>query len=92
MTSSPSWRSVAKYEVVIIDAAREEFLSIPLPFRRQVNQRLDKLRPDPRTGAGIAAVSDAFRLDVAGWRILYDVDDDALKITILAFRKVESEG
>jgi len=81
---------VARYSVLIGDEAKDEFLTIPFPFRRQVNQRINKMKLDPRLADSEAiAGSDRFRLDVAGWRILYEVDDVALEVTIVAFRKVD---
>lgn len=81
---------MASYSVVIVEQAKTEFLSIPFPFRRQVNQRIGKLKADPRTeGAESIAGSNRFRMEVAGWRILYEVDDEKRVITIVAFRSAD---
>ena len=81
---------MARYSVLIGEEAKVEFLAIPFPFRRQVKQRINKLKVDPRLpGAEAIAGSDRFRLEVAGWRILYEVDDTARDVTVVALRKVE---
>ncbi len=82
---------MARYSVLIGEEAKQEFLLIPFPIRRQVNQRINKLKVDPRLeGSEAIAGSDRFRLEAAGWRILYEVDDTARVITIVAFRSVEA--
>ena len=84
---------MARYSVLIAEDAKSEFLTIPFPFRRQINQRINKLKVDPRLeGAEAIAGSDRFRLEVAGWRILYEVDEGARLITIVAFRRVEASA
>ena len=81
---------MATYSVLIREEAKAEFLALPFPFRRQVNQRINKMKKDPRLeGAEAIAGSDRFRLDVAGWRILYEVDDPTRVVMIVAIRKVE---
>ena len=79
-----------KYSVLIGKEAKLDFLRIPFPFRRQVNQRVNKMKSDPRlAGAEAIAGSNRFRLDVAEWQILYEVDDAARTISIVAFQKVD---
>lgn len=81
---------MAKYRIEIRERAEADFLAIPFPFRRQVNQRLHKLKADPRSeGAEAVGESERYRLDVAGWRILYEVDDAETVVRIVSFRKLE---
>lgn len=81
---------MATFRILIGAEAKVEFLAVPFPFRRQINQRVQTLKADPRVGdAEAIAGSDRFRLDVAGWRILYEVDDTLREVTIVAFRKLE---
>ena len=78
---------MAKYSVLIGEDAKVEFLEIPFPFRRQVNQWINKLKANPHLEAAEAiAGSEGFRVDVAGWRILYEVE--GTEVRILAFRRV----
>ena len=81
---------MAKYSVLIGREAKLDFLRVPFPFRRQVNQRVNKMKVDPRlAGAEAIAGSNRFQLDVAGWQILYEVDDASRTICIVAFQKVQ---
>ena len=80
---------MAKFSVLIGEAAKQEFLAIPFPYRRQVNQRIFRLKADPWEGAELVPGSTAHRIDVAGWRVLYEIDDSAQTITVIAFRKVD---
>lgn len=81
---------MAKYRIEIRERAEADFLTIPFPFRRQLNQRLRKLRTDPRSeDAEAVGESERYRLDVAGWRILYEVDDAERVVRIVSFRKLE---
>jgi len=81
---------VAKYRVVIRKEAEAEFLAIPFPFRRQINQRIFKLKDDPRPPESIPdeQAEQYRRLDYSGWQILYSIDDEKGEITIFAFAAV----
>lgn len=81
---------MAKYSVRILESAQAELVEIPFPFRRQVNQRIFKLMSAPRPeGAQAIGETDRYRLVVAGWRILYEIDDVGREIVIVGFRRVE---
>ena len=81
---------MATFSVLIVEEAKREFLAVPFPFRRQLNQWINKLKRDPRLeDAETIAGADRFRLDVAGWRILYEVEDTDRLVTIIAIRKIE---
>ena len=78
---------MATFRVVIETRAETEFLTIPFPFRRQLNQVLFKLMSDPRPSASELIDEGSFRLRAYGWVVLYAVDDDRALITISGFRK-----
>lgn len=76
------------YRVLIDVAAEEEFREVPFPFRRQINQRIVRLKEEPRPrDAERLSEEEKFRLRVHGWRILYEVDDEALAVTVRAVVK-----
>lgn len=77
---------MATYSVVILEEAKIEFLAIPFPFRRQLNQLIYKLMAEPRPKGSVLLDGDTYRVVAFGWVVLYEVDDDATRITIAGFR------
>lgn len=72
------------YRVRIDADAEAEFLAVPFPFRRQLNQRIVRLKEEPRPpDAERLSAEEKFRLRVHGWRVLYEVDDEALAVRVL---------
>lgn len=80
---------MATYSVVIREEAKAEFLTIPFPFRRQLNQLIFKLMAEPRPRGSVLLDGDTYRVIAYGWVLLYEVDDDAHRITIAGFRLAE---
>ena len=78
---------MATYKLVIERRAEGEFLAIPFPFRRQLNQLLFKLLDDPRSAGSELIDEGSFRVRACGRVVLYEVDDDRALITISGFRK-----
>lgn len=76
------------FRIEIVESAEAELLAVPFPFRRQINQRLSKLKKDPRP-AGSERISEAeyFRLPAHGWFVLYEVIEDERIVRILAIRR-----
>ncbi len=75
---------MASYSVSLTPRAVEDLREIPFPFRRQINQLFFKLKKNPRPAAAIVAADGTCRLPAWSWIILYDVDDSAGSIIILA--------
>ena len=73
------------FKVAVLPSAEKEFLAVPFPFRRQINQRIVGLKHDPRP-ADRERLSEAekYRLFVHGWFILYEIDDQSRLVTIWA--------
>jgi len=81
---------MASYSVVIREAAVEELLATPFPFRRQINQRIFKLKTDPRPPDAERILEDEhYRVLVAGWWILFHVNDPQGVLTIVAITAAE---
>jgi hypothetical protein len=78
---------MASYELALSDGAWGEFVAILFPFRRQINQRIAKLRAEPRPPAVHFLEDDLYRLDMYGWMMVYAIDDDALIVSIRSFRR-----
>lgn len=81
---------MASYSVEIAASAVEDLLAVPFPFRRQINQRIHKLKLVPRPGAAQVILDDDYRVLVAGWWIVYTVDDDRNLVTVLAIPPAET--
>lgn len=76
---------MASYRIVIRRSAEEELMAVPFPFRRQINGLIFKLKKDPRPSAAERiAEGEHFRLRVDGWRVVYEVEDESLVVTIIA--------
>jgi mRNA-degrading endonuclease RelE of RelBE toxin-antitoxin system len=76
---------MAKYRIAIGALAERDLRAVPFPMRRQINQRIQRLRDDPRpdgwerVGAGGEAC-----LTLYGYELLYAVDDAAGVVTVVA--------
>ena len=83
---------MASYSVAIGETAASDLLTVPFPFRRQINQRIMKLKTNPRPPAAELVVekNERHALDVAGWRILYEIDDEARLVRIVNIDKAPS--
>ena len=76
------------YKVSIRHSAVAELGAAPFPFRRQINQRLMRLKEDPRPAdAELVSEKEKHRLRIHGWRVLYEVDDARRLVTIWAVLK-----
>lgn len=73
---------MALFEILISESAEDDFLQVPFPFRRQINQRIQKLKADPFPRGREAGELGFFALEVFGWRILYGVDEPAGRVII----------
>ncbi len=70
------------FEVVVLPAAVAEFRAIPFPFRRQLNQKIFKLKLIPRPGEAVLVENEVFVLPLDRWGLIYEVDDDSKVITV----------
>ncbi len=76
---------MASFRIAILPSAEKEFRAVPFPVRRQVNQRIMRLKAEPRP-PDCEHLTDAerYRLSVHGWIILYEIDDLEHLVTIWA--------
>lgn len=84
---------MASFRIVIAESAQAELMVIPFPFRRQVNQRIVKLKklavPPASELISVENETSRFKLRVTGWKIIYVVDDAHATITILSITALE---
>jgi mRNA-degrading endonuclease RelE of RelBE toxin-antitoxin system len=75
----------ASYSVVVVPSAAAELGKVPFPFRRQLNQKIFNLKDAPRPSDVELIEGDLFVFELDRWGLLYEVDDENLRLTVLAF-------
>jgi len=75
---------MGSFSIIVQPSAEREFHAVPFPFRRQINIQLNKLKDDPVPATSEMVDEGVMRLSVHGWHVLYDVDEEAGIVTILA--------
>lgn len=80
---------MASFKIAILPSAEKEFRAVPFPVRRQINQRISRLKADPRPpDCEHLTEAERYRLGVHGWFVLYAIDDRGLLVTIWAILRV----
>ena len=75
---------MGSYRIAILETAVAELKATPFPFRRQINQRIMTLKVKPFPAGFELVTEDRYRLGVAGWWVLYEVDSGADLVTVVA--------
>lgn len=79
---------MASFRIRWSESAEEEFRALPFPHRRSLNQRLMQLQgPSLPKGAERIGDSQTHRLAYEAWTVLFDVDESARTILILAIHR-----
>lgn len=74
---------MGSYSIRFGREAEADFRAVPFPFRRQVNQRIARLKEDPRPSQSQRISDSAFyRLRVGSWRALYEIDEEASRVIV----------
>lgn len=75
---------MASYNVLITRSASKELEAVPVKDRQRIVTRIRQLANDPRP-AGCEKLSgeDKYRLRQGDYRILYEVIDDDLVVTVV---------
>jgi len=75
---------VASYRVLIKRSAAKELEAVPLKDRRRLVARIERLAANPRpVGAQKLSGEEKYRLRQGDYRILYEIVDDDLIITVV---------
>ena len=76
---------VRSYHVEFAPSAARSFAKLERRTQRRVAQRVEALvyTPRPRGSEKLRGATDRYRLRVGDYRIIYDIEDDALVILIL---------
>lgn len=72
------------YAIEFTAAAAKELRKLDPPARRRVVAAVEALSTDPRQGARkLIGLDDAWRIRVGDYRILYEIDDVVVLITVI---------
>lgn len=76
---------VRAYDVEFAPSAARSFAKLERRIQRRIAQRVEELvyTPRPRGSEKLRGTADRYRLRVGDYRIIYDIEDDALVILIL---------
>lgn len=75
---------MASYKVLITKTASKELEAVPLTDRRRIVVRIQALAHDPRPpGCEKLSGEDKYRLRQGDYRILYEIVDDELVVTVV---------
>jgi len=75
---------MGSYRIIVQPSAERELYAVPFSFRRQLNIQFNKLKDDPAPSGSEVVDGELMRLRLHGWRVLYEVDEEAGVVTILA--------
>jgi hypothetical protein len=78
---------MATFSVEILPEAEAEFLTVPFPFRRQLNQLVFKLMANPKLQGSELLDEGSYRMTSNGLTILYEVDEQRRRLRIAGFRQ-----
>ncbi len=75
---------MASYSLQIKRSAAKELEAVPLKDRRRIVTRIEGLRTEPRPpGCEKLSGDDKYRIRQGNDRILYEIRDDALIVTVV---------
>lgn len=75
---------MASYKVLITKTASKELEAVPLTDRQRIVVRIQALAHDPRApGCEKLSGEDKYRLRQGDYRILYEIVDDELVVTVV---------
>jgi len=73
------------FELRIEAAAREQFLSLPLPMQVRVQSVFDRLGRWPEVSGAKAlkgTLRGAYRVRTGDWRVLFTIDESAERVSV----------
>ena len=74
-----------RYNIDVKPSAKKALAKIPQPHRRRIAKRIDRLADDPQPSDAkkLSAESALFRVRVGDYRIIYQIEDDALLVLVV---------
>jgi mRNA interferase RelE/StbE len=75
-----------KYTVIVSSVALKAIGRLPKRERETAQRKIADLADDPRPPGAtkIVGKSHAYRLRIGDWRILYDIEDRVLRVTVFS--------
>ena len=71
------------YRVVVVPSASRAIDDLPKDVRRRIFKHLVTLAQNPRPHGSIKMEGDlGYRIRVGDYRIIYDIDDDVVTVTV----------
>lgn len=71
------------YEIKVSGQARKQILRVPPPHFERIQKSIAVLAQNPRpAGAKKLSGETGYRVRVGDYRVLYEIDDDAGRVTI----------
>jgi mRNA interferase RelE/StbE len=79
---------VASYSIVVLPSAARELAKLPRPTLRRIDAAIDALAADPRPAGArkLAGGSNQWRIRVGDYRVLYEIRDAVLLVTVVRVR------
>jgi len=72
------------YKLLISRTAQKQLAKINNPFFKAINEKIELLRINPRpAGCKKLTGREGWRLRVADYRIIYEIEDDILQIIVI---------
>jgi mRNA interferase RelE/StbE len=73
------------FTIVLLPAARRQFLNLPPSLRERLKPRIDALADNPRPHGvkKLTGQADYYRIRVGDWRIVYTIQDRQLIVLVL---------
>jgi mRNA interferase RelE/StbE len=74
-----------RYNIDVKPSAKKALAKIPNPHRGRIAKRIDRLADDPRPADAkkLSANASLYRVRVGDYRIIYQVEDDALLVLVV---------
>jgi len=78
---------MAKYEIRFKKSVSKDFANIPKKDTKKILERIDSLAIEPRPPSSKKlSASDLYRVRQGDYRILYDIEDEILVVSVVRVR------
>ncbi len=78
---------MASYNILLTRSAAKELEGVPTKDRQRIVRRIGALAENPRpAGAERLSGDDKYRIRQGDYRILYEIEDDQLVVTVVRVR------
>ncbi|MBE9036774.1 type II toxin-antitoxin system mRNA interferase toxin, RelE/StbE family [aff. Roholtiella sp. LEGE 12411] len=73
------------YEVEFSRGAKKQFRKLPIDVQQRIQTKINELAIEPRPNGvkKLQAGDNSYRIRVGDYRVVYEVDDDVLIVTVI---------